>query len=302
MKEKQLNNKQLLDFGRSLKKARIEAGYNSLSSGIEGIKKLNTSLSFSRATLNLIENGNISDINTEFLKVLCKAYSLNYRAKLKEYLKIRYELPQSFFGMESKILKKIDRDSLELYPDSDKDQSIELLSVERFRKVQGELPGASIVGVSAISFLDDHKFFDMVLANIKKGVRYYYYLPEGSEIRYRQFIAKLSTSLLIPSQKIDEHKCFYIKRSPAEFPLVSVVFIKPNNIIEGFMGLSSGDNVQYFQRADSLLSWRLYQAFLMAFSLSSDTEIQGRRNQINLDLKDVKEIRGFPVLMGSLGV
>src|SRR5690606_16087211 len=113
-----------------------------------------------------------------------------------------------------------------------------------------------------------------VADNVSRGIRYYYYLPEESELRYRTFIANLSERLSMPSSEIDKSLCFYIRRGVYEFPLNTVLHISPEGSIEGYVGLVSGDLVQYYQRADTLLSWRLYQAFLMAFSLSLNPETQ----------------------------
>jgi hypothetical protein len=301
MKEKAINNKELLAFGRSLKKARIDAGYNSLSSAIVGIKKLSASSSLSRATLNLMENGNISDINTDFLKILCRAFSLDYEQKLKEYLSIRYSLSKSFFST-GEIVKKASKDTLLIGDSSESEADIEIISIDKFKKLQRDLPSGSIVWVSVVNFIDDSTFFDLVLANIKKGIRYYYYIPEESELKYRHFVSMLSKELNLHPDEIDNVKCFFVKRGVSEFPIVAVLFLSPSNVLDGFVGLSSGDRIDYFLKADMLLSWRLYQSFLMAFSLSLDPEILARRKKIDFDLKNVKEIKGFPVLMGSLGV
>ena len=297
-----MKNRNLRDFGLSLKRSRVEAGFNSLTKAIEGIRGMGSTTEFSRATLNLIENGAITDLNTEILKELCRAYSIDFESKLKEYLKIRYDLSKSFFRSESKLIEKVNKDNLILKTEFSDSPPVEIVSLDKFKKIQGDLPSSSIVWVSVINFIDDQSFFDIVLANIKKGVRYYYYLPESSEIKYRRFISMLSEKLALPVESIDNQKCFFVKRGASEFPIVVVLFVRDNSLVEGFVGLSSGDSLEYFQKADNLLSWRLYQSFLMAFSLSLDPEIQVRRAKIGLDLKKVKEIKGFPVLMGSLGV
>ncbi len=200
------------------------------------------------------------------------------------------------------MLKNANKDSVQLRIDTPRDSIVELVSLKKFKKLQHELPNSSIVWVSVINFIDDREYFDLVLSNIRRGIRYYYYIPEESEVRYRQFISMLSKELSLPADEIDNKKCFFVKRGISEFPIVVVLFLHPNNTVEGFVGLSSDDSMQYFQKADNLLSWRLYQAFLMAFSLSLDPEIQARRAKIDLELKNVNEIRGFPVLMRSLGV
>lgn len=301
--KKIIKNKQLIAFGRSLKKARIKAGYNSLSEGIEGIRKIDNKITFSRATLNLIENGSILDLNTDFLKILCKAYSLDFNSILKEYLEARFALPKTMFRQETDIIKSVKKDSLTFQKSSENNLApVEIWNLDKFKKQQAALPKGSIVWVSVINFIDDKTFFELVLTNIKKGVSYYYYIPEESEARYRQFISMLSTELSLPPEQIDNKKSYFVKRGVAEFPISAVLFIYPNKTVEGFVGLSSADDISYFQKADELLSWRLYQSFLMAFSLSLDSEIQLRRKKIDLDLKSINDIKGFPVLMRNLGL
>jgi hypothetical protein len=297
-----LKNRKLELFGNSLKKSRIQAGYQSLSQALCAIQKTPGTVAFSKATLHLIEKGGISDLNPSFLKTLCEAYGLDYRAKLEEYIGLKFDLPKGSFSKESRIIKKTDKESLMLHSESENDKGIEIITLRFFRKIQSNLPEGSVIGVSSNNFLDDHEtFLQMVSDNIKKGIRYYYYLPEESELRYRKFISVLSMKVSLPPGEIDNSLCLYIKRGLSEFPLNSVLHILPDHTIEGYVGLVSGDLVQYYHKADILLSWRLYQAFLMAFSLSLDSETQTRRQKINADLQNNKSLKGFPILMHSLG-
>jgi transcriptional regulator with XRE-family HTH domain len=297
-----IKDKNLQKFGMLLKEARIKVGFTSLSKAIDELKNRTGTTPFSKATLNLLENGRISEIKPDFLKIICECYGVSYEVVLSEFIKAKYDIPDRFPLFHSDFIKKSDDESFTLRPTYMNECDIEILSLDTLKKIQSSVPDRSTIGVSANTFLDDKVYFDMVLSNLKRGVRYYYYLPKDCEHGYRKFIADISKQLSTPVNRVDQRLCYFIPRGIAEFPINNVIHIHPDNSIYGFVGIVASDMVQYYQQADALLNWRIYQSFLMAISLSLDDKIQHRRIQIAHELKNQSEIKGFPILMDDFGI
>ena len=292
--------KHLIEIGTYLKSARLSAGYSSLDTGTEAINSQLSDRKFSRSTLHLVEKGKISDLDPSLLKALCTSYNISYEDLVRRYIAEKYEIEtQTFLSGGSQVLEE-NQNTLSLKGSGDK--SIQILNLEHFEKIQSDLPPESIVGVSAHSFLDDSIFFDMVSKNILSGIKYYYHLPSACELRYRNFLSRLTQVLLKESLETtpDNNLTYFVPRGISEFPLNAILFIYPDRKLQGFIGLTSGDKAEYYQSLDSLVTWRLYQSFLMSIALSEKAESLKLREKISSSLHKGNTVRNFPVLLDHL--
>lgn len=149
---------------------------------------------------------------------------------------------------------------------------ISLITLDEFRNIQGNLPFGSRVYVAATDFLDDDVFFEMVVQNFRKGVRYFYFLED--RLLYTRFLDAVRTNGWDEDAdgQLDGHLAFLLSSGEAisnsievhrndSFPLNCVLIEDPERGPQAYLGMIVDNRPSYYQVADIGLTYRVKAAF-----------------------------------------
>ena len=266
-------------FSNYLKQCRIDAGFKSLSEVAKISEKSHKNMPpLSKAKLSLYERGAIDTIKPEVLRLLSKIYRISYDDLAWRWFRDRYGADNDKRGTAHLMLS----DSRACQLESD-DRSITLFSLKHFEHEQSKAPAGALILVSAPQFLDDTIFFKMVLANLKKGVRYFYLLPESQRINYRHLVSRIASEASELSDRVDGSRTFFIPRSDFDTPINQVLFLLPSGEVRGYVGLLDGEKPFCYQLAEERFALRLFHAFLWMIRIAFNAEIS----------QGVKKLEGY---------
>lgn len=227
----------------------------------------------SKSALSLYERGEIKNPNPEMLQALAAIYQVPFEELAQKWFNQRFSFAAT---SESKLT---------LPGAIGGKNKIELVLPAEHVALQAKLEPGSEVAVCAVDFIED-KFFDLVLKNIKRGVRYHHLVPEDYHSAYRAFVSKLEAADPTLVGQVDRKKLFFSPRTELDFPISYVLYLHKNGQIEGFIALPLGSHPQCYERATETLSWKLYQSFHWSLALAKE---QGMRKALSGLYLDVKE-------------
>jgi hypothetical protein len=264
-----MKNQELPVFAQYLRESRIKAGFKSLAEAVSAANKSKLKGAIlSKAKLSQYERGVIDTIKPEVMRLLAATYQVHYQELAQRWFNDRYCLEQS---KNSKIV--VNLPALGQVNLTANDEQIGLISLEALKSIQADVPKGTRVIVSAIRFLDDTIFFDMVLNNINKGVIYYYLQPESQRLMYQHLLTKIDQALPGKKNKIDGIKTFFIPRVDFESPINQVLMIYPSGEVKGYIGLLGDDIPACYQLLKNRLAMRLFNALLWTIRMAKSPEI-----------------------------
>lgn len=266
-----------VDFGRYLKDLRIKAGFKSLQKAVDYHPGV-----FSKATLNLVENGQFLNLSPEQLHFFSRVYKIAYEEVATAWFKYRYNISELDILTRNSFIRNINPEKISLSVSARTEkENLTIISTDELMKVQGKLPRNSKVTIVTSRFLDDDSFFNMVTANLLKNIQYIYLLPSQHFPIYQNFIQKAELKHKSLKGKLDKKLCRFYERSDYDFPMNYVLHVFPTGEIQGYIGLLYDHMVQYFQVADSKLSWRIFSGFKWGLKVAKDDVIKKRFFELN---------------------
>ena len=279
-----MSKRRLENFGSYLQGLRKLAGFTSLDAVIQALDETNDSQSpsISKSMLSLYERGELGSVRPEVLQALSHIYRASYEDLAHRWFAERFCV--SLRSSEnSKILEAIEEHSLSLVGPAESDSTrIRLIDLEELKKTQKELPKNAQVGVAAINFLDDNTFFDMVLENLKRGIVYYYFMPETEHLRYKALLTRVGEFHPALKGKLDGKLTHFVPRPNLDFPVNYVVYVYPDGQLKAYIGLLAETQPFYFQEAGLYLTWRLYESFRWALTVAKDPKVRKALSEIEL--------------------
>jgi transcriptional regulator with XRE-family HTH domain len=271
-----VKNKLLKNFGKYLLRLRESQGL-SQDDVIAKAKSGAAAQILSKSTLSLYEQGRIHALRPAIAHILATIYKVPYQELVSRWTKEVFAT-QSSIASEAFILSASE-DSCTLRGPSENNQ-MTIISVDELRRTQENVPVGTEIGVATLSFLDNDIYFEMVSENIRRGVKYFYVLPEDDRITYVTLLSRIAQKYPEIARNLDGKRTHYIARHPTDFPFNYVVYVYPKGQIQGYVGLLYDKRVQYFLKADAGLSLRMYHAFSLAISLAEDKELHSRLHDL----------------------
>lgn len=272
-------------FGEYLSKLRREAGFESLESVVTKARRISSGAKgLSRSMLSLYERGELGSANLEVLRQLAKIYRVPERDLLARWVKARYGIGS--VSNENSIVRFSDSTSCSLIPRAGAEEPlVKLISLDRFRHEQGELPKGTRIAVAAMGFLDDSVFYEIARNNIKRGIEYIYLIPIADQAAYRAFVRKVEHDEPRLAGRVDGKLTHYFPRANLDFPCNQVLYLFEDGSIQGYIGLLHGKVPQFFQVSDQETSFRMLQGFQWAFAISEDGDALRRLASLQFEVE-----------------
>ena len=272
-----MTNYENVSFGQYLKQLRINAGFKSLQKAIDYYENTKEVKVFSKASLNLIERDSFVNLSPEQLRFFSITYKISYEEIALSWFKHRYSISEIDLIVRDSFVRDLTSETISLTVSTNqRKETLDIVSLNELMRKQSKLPRNSKVGVVTSRFLDDDIYFTMVTKNLLKDIKYIYLLPSEHKPIYLNFLNQVEIKNKGRISKLDGNLCHFFERSNYDFPMNYVLHIYPTGEIECFIGLLYDNIVQYFQIADSKLSWRIFSGFKWGLKISKDKIIRKR--------------------------
>jgi transcriptional regulator with XRE-family HTH domain len=268
-------------FPKLLKRLRVEAGFSSLSAVVLAAKRAGTSgVVLSKAKLSQYERGTVETIRPEMFQLLAKLYHVSFDSLATAWFRDRYGVTGEALG-QSQTITLPSSGQLRLEQGAD---AVTVTSLEEFQHQQGRLPKGAYVIVAVRRFLDDTVFFDMVSANIARGVRYIYLCPETHRSIYRHLITKLELAYPKRAGAIDGRLMRFFPRYDFDSPVNQVLYVVPSGEITGHIGLALDELPVLYQVTTERMALRMFHSLMAMIQISQDPSLMRalKRDEANV--------------------
>lgn len=242
----------------------------------------------SKSALSLYERGETISPSPELLETLAEIYKVPFRQLAEAWF------TQRFFPEDKK------KTPLTLPGTLQTGKQIRLVLPEEHIEIQKSLEAGSQVAVCAVDFVEE-RYFELVLGNLKRGIKYHHLVPEECRSEYQAFVSKLEAADRTLKGKIDRQLLFFTPRTDLDFPVSYVLYLHKNSEIEGFialpLGSAPGAGPQCYERTSEALSWKLYLSFHWSLALSRESKLRKTLSGLYLDVREKIRWQKSPLLI-----